>query len=485
MQPNILIFMTDQERGDVVLPESPCITPNAARLAQEGVTFREAYCPTAHCCPSRATFMTGLYPSKHGIFNNVSTPTAINTGLAEGVITFSEVLRDGGYHLAFSGKWHVTNEENPSDRGWEELVVTAGAGSYMHRSTADWQALKQADEDHQRKHGEVIRPGWGNYQLFDSYESTGEKGYEDHSDYPAIAAACEALPRLASSDQPWVLYVGPLGPHDPFIVPKQFVDMYDLDDIELPASYHDTLKDKPAIYQRMRQQYWNQLTETEVRDALRHYYAYCTMEDAMFGEVLDALEASGQADNTLVIFMSDHGEYCGAHGLYMKGVPAFKEAYNVPVIMRGPQLIQNPGRDVDHFISLADFAPTFIELAGQPIPDATTGHSLVPFLQDDAPSDWRDAHYTQFNGVELYYTQRAVTTKEYKYVYNGFDFDELYDLKNDPLEMNNLATDTAYDEIKHELVQKMWRFAAEEKDDRLFNPYGTVALAPWGPGDAL
>ena len=97
---------------------------------------------------------------------------------------------------------------------------------------------------------------------------------------------------------------------------------------------------------------------------------------------------------------------------------------------------------------------------------------------------WRDAIHTQFNGVELYYTQRSVTTKEYKYVYNGFDFDELYDLRTDPDELHNVAEQSEYNAVKHELVRKMWQFAAQE-EDIIFNPYGTVGLAPWGPADGL
>ncbi|MER3404001.1 MAG: hypothetical protein C4289_01480, partial [Chloroflexota bacterium] len=146
--PNILIFMTDQEQAAVVHPDHPCLTPNASRLASQGVLFRNAYCPTAHCCPSRATFMTGLYPSRHGIYNNVSNPTAIHRALYPGVRMFSEALREAGYNLAYAGKWHVSNEENPSDRGWEELVIIAGKGGYMHRSLEQWRRLAGEPEPH-------------------------------------------------------------------------------------------------------------------------------------------------------------------------------------------------------------------------------------------------------------------------------------------------------------------------------------------------
>lgn len=485
-RPNILIFMTDQERGDVVAPDHPCLTPNTDRLANEGIRFTQTYCPTAHCCPSRATFMTGLYPSRHGIFNNVKTRTAINTGLKPDVTLFSEHLKEAGYRTVLCGKWHVSGEEDPSDRGWEERTVTAAGTTFHSRSIDDWrEGTRGLDSSGgERPRGYVQRPGWGDFTVYKTLSDGGPKGYENDPDNRVLQAALETLPELAAGDEPWCLFVGPIGPHDPFNVPEKFVELYDPAQIPLPASYQDTLEDKPRIYQRQRRQFWDQLTEAEVRESIAHYYAYCTMEDTIFGEVLDALDATGQADNTLVIFLSDHGDYCGDHGLYLKGVPAFREAYHVPCIMRWPAGITRPNREVDAFVSLADFAPTFLELAGVEENEYRTGQSLLPFLRDEEPTEWRDAHYTQFNGVELYYTQRSVTTKEFKYVYNGFDFDELYDLRTDPHEMVNLAENPTYQEIKQQLVRKMWQFAAQE-EDIIFNPYGTVGLAPWGPADGL
>jgi arylsulfatase A-like enzyme len=484
-RPNILIFMTDQQQVEVTAPDHPCLTPNADRLAREGVRFTQTYCPSPHCCPSRATFMTGLYPSRHGIFNNVLTPTAINFGLNEGVVTFSEQLRAAGYQLNFAGKWHVTAEENPADRGWDELHVTGVKGTAQQHDIGQWHRQAELQEmDEPRQRGHIQRPGWGDFVVYKTLPNGGPKGYEALNDYKVVRSATEALPKLAQSEQPWMLYVGTIGPHDPFNVPQRFVDMYDPAQIELPPSYTDSLTDKPRIYQRQRQQLWDQLTEAEVRESIAHYWAYCTLQDALLGEVLDALEATGQVEDTLVIFMSDHGDYCGAHGLYLKGVPAFREAYHVPCIARWPKGIAEPGREVDAFVSLADFAPTFMELAEAETPSDLSGRSLSPFLQNQAPSDWREAIHTQLNGVELYYTQRSVTTREYKYVYNGFDFDELYALQQDPHELVNLADDPDYQAVKLALVKQMWQFAAQE-EDIIFNPYGTVALAPWGPAEGL
>lgn len=478
-KPNILIVMTDHQRADTALPEHPAITPNLDKLASEGVTFTETYCPTAHCCPARATFMSGLYPSKTGIWNNVLNPMAINAELNEGVRLWSEDLAEAGYKMYYSGKWHVCRSETPAERGWEELFASAVKGQYHGLK---WERYKEIyDEGYDRKErgeGEMFKPGYGDLTLY----GTTEKTPEDH-DEKVTNLAVRKLSELADSSEPWCLYAGLIGPHDPYRVPQKFLDMYNIDDIELPESFKDTLEDKPYVYKRMRNKIYDQLTERETREAVRHFYAYCSYLDDCFGRIYKALEETGQADNTIVLYTSDHGDYCADHGLFAKGVPAFRGAYHVPAIIRWPQGVKNPGRRVDEFISLADFAPTFLELTGCKTDRDFTGLSMVPFLKDEKPAEWRDAIFTQFNGVELYYSQRTVRTKDFRYTFNGFDRDELYDLNKDPHEMTNLADNPEYDGIKRKLVHRMWKFAKEE-DDPMINSYVTVSLCPWGPAEA-
>jgi choline-sulfatase len=204
----------------------------------------------------------------------------------------------------------------------------------------------------------------------------------------------------------------------------------------------------------------------------------------MFARLMAALEDTGQAENTLVLYTSDHGDYCGEHGLFAKGIPSFRSAYHVPAVVRWPGGIANPGRRVDALVSLADFAPTFLDAAGVNPERSFTGASLLPFLLDETPVAWRDQVHTQCNGVELYYTQRSVMTEEFKYVFNGFDRDELYDLRVDPHEMHNVADEPAYGETLRDMCRRMWQFAHRE-DDSAINPYITVGLAPYGPAEAF
>ncbi|MFC1582593.1 sulfatase-like hydrolase/transferase [Planctomycetota bacterium] len=478
-QPNILIFMTDHQRGDTVLPENPTLTPNVDRLAAEGATFAENYCPSPHCCPARATFHSGLYPQQTGIWNNVCNNQALQTSLNDGVRLWAEDLADAGYTQSYIGKWHVNADERPSQRGWQRDEYATGLPGTLHGQT--WERFRQLAADPpsaETGDGRIIRPGWPGYKAYN------EVNEEDHGDAGKVNQALEELDILVKGDGPWSLCVNTSGPHDPYVVPQKYLDMYDPEDTELPPSFRDDLTDKPGIYRRQREQIWGQMSEQEYREAVRHFRAYCTFMDDLFGRVLDRLDASGQKDNTLVLYCSDHGDYCGDHGLFAKGIASFRGAYHVPAIIRWPAGIENPGRKIDELVSLADFGPTFLEAAGISVDREFAGTSLMPFLKNDAPENWREDLLMQCNGVELYYTQRILQTKAHKYVFNGFDFDELYDLKKDPHEMVNVSEQKEYEAVKRDLVKRMWR-NMKAVDDSAHNAYITVALAPYGPALAF
>ncbi|MGI6367197.1 MAG: sulfatase-like hydrolase/transferase [Anaerolineae bacterium] len=480
-RPNILIFQVDQEQGQVTMPGHPCRTPNADRLAAEGVRFTRAYTIAAHCCPSRASFMSGLNPSGHGIYNNVLNRAAIHTSLNAGVTLWSEVLAESGYNLAYSGKWHVCADRGPADVGWKDYGATSVGGRDHHGTTwEDWRLrTAQPQEEGPRQRGTLLRPGWGTLRLYGTGGTTPEAEPFTEGDYRIVQNGLQALRDLTAQDSPWCLYIGPNGPHDPYIIPEHYARMYDPANVPLPPNWHDDLQDKPRVYQRQRH-LWNQLGEDEYREAIAHYWGYCTMQDDLLGLVLDALDQTGQADNTLVLFTSDHGDYAGAHGLFAKGVAAFDECYRVPWIMRWPAGVRNPGREVSSLITHLDIAETLTELAGTRMPAATSGSSLLPWLRDDPSATAAEAVFNQFNGVELYYSQRMVRTQRWVFVHNGFDVDELYDLATDPWCLTNRAEDPACRAVVKDLSRLMWRQACEQ-DDIVGNPYMTVALAPFGP----
>jgi choline-sulfatase len=184
------------------------------------------------------------------------------------------------------------------------------------------------------------------------------------------------------------------------------------------------------------------------------------------------------------MYCSDHGDYMAEHGLWAKGLPCFRGAYHVPMVVRWPAAIADPGRTVDELVSLADIAPTLLEAAGIAHDRPMVGRSLMGFLRGEPPDEWRDALFTQTNGNELYGIQRGVFTTEHKLVYNGFDYDELYDLRSDPHEMVNVVDEERYAPTVRELMRRMWQFG-HETGDTCINPYIMVRFARYGPAEAF
>lgn len=487
-RPNILVFMTDQQRGDSL---ETARMPHVDQLRREGVTFTNSYTVAPHCCPSRATFFSGLYPSQHGVWNNVKFGNALSRGFYEGVRLFSEDLKESGYRMYFSGKWHASVMEGPLDRGFDvmdEPVPRPGTRckyvigdlkktQYRHTrpDTWEWGLYDGLDPQRGRPRGEaeIRREGYPPFVLYGEQDNPFQ-------DEDVVADAVRGLLNMERSEQPWFYFVGTLGPHDPYYLPKKYLDMYPLEDIRLPENFSDKMRDKPGLYRRIRDRF-DQLSPEEHRQALRHYLAFCSYEDDLFGQVLDALEARGERENTVVIFMSDHGDYAGEHGLWCKGLPCFRGAYHIPTVVRWPAGIRDPGRCVDCFLTLADFAPTFRQLAGVTAEREGPGRSFVPFLRGEAVEGWRNELYTQSNGNELYGIQRSVMTPEWKFVYNGYDYDELYHLTEDPGETVNLVDRPEFQPVVKELSRRLWRFA-KENGDVCINPYIFCGLAKYGPG---
>lgn len=477
-QPNLLIIMTDQQRADTLDPSNPAPMPHLRNFLGGAVQFTEAYSPTAHCCPSRASFFTGLFPSQHGVWNNVCNDQRLSRGLGEGVSLWNEALGRAGYDCFFTGKWHLSADENPVDRGWREgRHVSARCDAQMGLTWSDYRKPGFAFSG-ECPTGCIRQPGYnpgGVNPLFGSRETDPTI---DH-DRAVAAEMAGFLEESAAADSPWCAFAGLLGPHDPYVVPQRFLDAVDPEAIELPGNWDDRMEDRPHYYARLREHFQQSLGETGTREALRHYLAFCSFVDEQVGLILDALDASGQAEETIVVFCSDHGDYAGEHGLFCKGIPAFRSATHVPLAIRVPGV--KGQRPVDALVSLADIGPTLLDLAGvHGAPMA--GRSLAPFLHGERPPDWRTALCTQMEGTEIRFSQRSIRKRDWLYVYNPSALDELYDLRTDPGETRNLADEPSMRPVLEALCRELWR-QLSQLDDPLINGYYTVALAPVGPGD--
>lgn len=483
-RPNIIVFMTDQQNGDTVLDRSQAITPNLDAFKQSAVQFTQAYCASPHCCPSRASFFSGLYPSQHGVWNNVEVDNAISRGLYDGVKLFPESLKEQGYHTVFSGKWHVSAYEGPKDRGFDEVLYEyiSNYGRFQpcnRPRNKDWEKVyhspeKMAFSGTKRGFGELVREGYPVYRQFDVSET------DQFGDKITVERACEVLYARKPGDEPLFLFAGPTGPHDPYYPPQEYLDLYRGKEINLPENFDDTMEDKPALYRRTKERF--SLSREEHVECIRHYLAMVSYEDFLFGKVLEAVKKSGEWENTFIFYLTDHGDYMGAHGLWSKGLPCFREAYHICALAGGGKI--DAPKQVDELVSITDFAPTILELAGVHADSALSGRSLVDFLRGRMPVNWRRELFVQTNGNELYGIQRAVWNRKWKYVFNGFDYDELYDLEEDPGELHNRIDCAENREVVKAMCRKIWEFARKTGDNCTCE-YIMVSLAPYGPGILL
>jgi arylsulfatase A-like enzyme len=508
-RPNILMVMSDHHNGYALGSEAgspgvagvapprpgghpPIITPVMDRLAREGVSFRQTRCTTPMCAPSRAALMSGIYAHSNGMWNNNHTPAAMRRDVYPDVRMWSQNLVEAGYRLRYIGKWHVSDVRSPAAFGWEEpeAAVTSGqqaeVGLPQHSRDEPYRPRPrdiQVQPPVQGRRAGVEkalyqeREGWPRRVLYAT--STSEP--EDTRDGRLTTHAVGLIEEQARWQEPWCLYVGWSNPHDPYVAHERYLRQYEGMEIPQIPSYSDDMRDKPNIYRRLHEQLWGHLPWEEMAQMIRHYCAMVTFLDDQLGKILEALARTGQAENTIVLYTSDHGDYVGAHGLFAKGVAAFDEAYRVPLLVRWPAGIVRPGRAVDAFTTLLDVGPTLLEVAGAQPLEQRHGRSLTPFLRGETPADWPDYFAGEFLGHENFYTQRQVRTRTHKYVWNAFDYDELYDLERDPYETRNLNDDPAYQEVKRDLIARLWRWA-QETGDIINNAYPLNAILPFGPG---
>ncbi len=362
-KPNILVLMLEHGHYGTICPDSPVDLPNMKSISDEGAWFESMYTVAGHSCPARATFFTSVYPSLHGIYNNCINPAAIHTRIRDGVKHWSASLKQLGYELRLTGKWHINAEEGPETQGWQGF----GNVNALHmtgRGTFEPGAAEKAAarvKGYERLVNAVVakRNGWPDALLSGAH--TGDP--KQTREYQLGQDAIEQIKTLGKGNAPWCIYCGWGAVHDPYTPPVSYAERFPANKVELPANYLDSLDDKPAIYRRQHK-FWSQLNEDQVRQAIAHYQAWCAFMDDIIGEMLATLEQTGQKDNTIVVLNTDHGDYLGAHGLWLKGIPCFEEAYRLPTAIRWPAGLGVHKRRIKSLCNIADFGATFLEAAG-------------------------------------------------------------------------------------------------------------------------
>ncbi|MGB0579166.1 MAG: sulfatase [Limisphaerales bacterium] len=425
-KPNVLFLMSDDLNTALSGFGHPqCKTPQLDKLADRGVRFENMHCQYPVCGASRASLMSGLYPYTNGTLGNAGTLR----GNMPDVLTMSQLFRNNGYRVGRVSKiYHMRipfeiidgTAESDDPFSWDEVVnITAPEQNAPGKST-DWSPKDKGS------------------QTFEGVVADG--GDLAHADGMAASHAIEFLKR--NKDRPFFLACGFVRPHVPLVAPAKYFDLYDRNAMVAPVVPEDDLDDVPGIirgYKRNSTTYG--VTPELHKGLLEAYYASVSYMDAQVGRVLDALEVLGLAENTIVVFSSDHGYLLGEHHKFQKQ-HLFEQSTRVPFIVSVPWMKDQRGKATRHITELIDLYPTLAELGGLNAPEVLQGKSLVPLLKNPASEQWKKnvAFTISRSGGE------SIRTHDWRYTHWGFgkSGSELYDLRNDPGEFNNLARKPKY-----------------------------------------
>lgn len=471
-RPNILFLMTDQMQGRVLEPGHPCHTPNFDRLAAGGLRIRNAYAPNPVCSPSRASLMTGLLPHNHGVLEVTHCLDEDQGNLRTDKPHWAQALQRAGYRTGYFGKWHVERSEKLTPFGWE---VDGGDEGPLYAQRAV-ELAGNAKPRHAFECKIGVPEGYNSALL---YAVTGQPP-EQRGMGVCTSLALDFLNTQRGGKDPWCCFVSVTEPHDPYVCGQEAFDRYDAEKLPLPPTSAADLAQAPGLYRKIAL-YLEVLTDRQKREAAACYYALISEIDSQYGRLLDWLDANGQAENTIVVLTSDHGDQLGAHGLWFKNVGAYEETYNIPMVLRGPGIAQGV---TNARVGLHEVGGSLLELAGLEAPRAPDGRPFTPLLRDPAnqAANFRTG-YAEYYGNRLRLTQRVVWDGPWKFVFNGFDMDELYNLDKDPFERANRIADPACRDVLRGLTQQLWRTIRDTGDHALWNSqYPVLRAAPYGPG---
>ena len=473
-QPNILFLMTDQMQGQTLRPDHPCITPNLDKLAARGIRCDRAYTPNAVCSPARASLMTGLLPHNHGVLMVTHTTDDDQSSLRTEYPHWAQHLQAAGYRTGYFGKWHVERTNDLEHFGWQ---VNGAAGTAYY------------NEKRKALGGE--RHPAGNYSL--RWDHDAPSGYHSSILYGVTDVPVEKrmlgittemgldfLGEATLQDDPWCCFVSVIEPHDPFIAGAEAFAQYAVEDIPLCPNVHDALEGRPGLY-RKTARVWNSMSARQKQEAAACYYGMITEIDRQFGRLIDKVEAAGQLDDTIVVFTNDHGELLGSHGMYCKNISGYEEVYNIPLVVAGSGIA--PGAVSRARIGLHDLGPTLLELTNCAQIDHPDSRSHAAVFQHPQENDTHfQTGFGEYFGGRIYLTQRVMYHNNWKLLFNGFDIDELYNLEDDPHEMNNLAENPACDDQLRHMFTLLWERVKTTGDHSLFNShYPALRLASYGP----
>ena len=436
-KPNVLFLIADDLNTALSgFGHKQCKTPNLDRLAERGVKFENMHCQYPVCGASRASIMSGLYPYSNLTLGNAGTLR----GSMPNVVTLSQTFRKSGYYAGRVSKiYHMGipfeiiagTAERDDPFSWDEAINIKAPEQNAPGVLTNWSPKDKGS------------------QTFAGVVASG--GDSVHADGMAADRAIAILENV--KDKPFFLAVGFVRPHVPLVAPEKYFDRYDRAHMEAPVVPENDLDDVPEIIRGYKQNSTTYGVTPELhKGLLQAYYASVSYMDAQVGRVLHALKANGLADNTIVVFTSDHGYLLGHHQKFQKQ-HLFEEATRVPFIISVPWLKDQHGRGTTKITELVDLYPTLADLAGVPAPDTLQGTSLKPLLSDTDSSAWtKDQAFTiSRSGGE------SIRTADWRFTQWGFGEKgmELYDLKNDPGEFTNQAGNPEYATVLKTLQKQL------------------------------
>ncbi len=445
-QPNFVVILVDDLRWDELgcTGHSFAHTPNIDRIAREGAEFRNAFCTTPLCSPARASLLTGLYTHHHGILDNTNRSEDSHK-----LKTFPRLLQQSGYETGYVGKWHMGNDDSARP-GFDYWVSMKGQGTSFD-PMLNVNGIRSKYQGH-------------------TTDVLNEKSVEfikQQRDTPfCLYIAHKALhPELVQYDDGSISDPGAAK----FLPAKRHKELYTEDAIPWRLNVTDTLSGKPALHRKVEglpalSRKTGTSAET-VRDRLRMLAA---VDDGV-GLLFSALTEIRQLDNTVLVLLSDHGYWYGEHGLSVERRLAYEEGLRIPFMVRYPSQI-NSGSVIDEFALNVDLAPTLLEFAGTHTQQPMDGVSLVPLLKGERPKNWRTSFLVEYNTDTVFprvykMGYRAIRTKRWKYIhFNELDgMDELYDMKNDPFEMENVIGEPDKAEILQQLQLELKNLFQEKR----------------------
>jgi len=476
-RPNILWYCTDQQRYDTIhgLGCREIHTPVIDGLARRGIAFRSAYCQAPICTPSRASFLTGRYPASHHVHRNG------NECFPAGEKLVTRMFADAGYDCGLVGKLHLAGSQGMRERRCDDGYRYY---AWSHHPYPDIEGNEYTDWLRTEK-------GVDPKEAFATI--TGSYGVglpaELHQTTWCSEKSIEFIRQKRT--QPWLLSVNPFAPHPTFHPPREYLVRYDPHSLSYPL-FRESDIERQHRFAAIDQQTVEAVSPYEAerragqkldlpRDQMASvapagydprllkacYYGEIELVDTQLGRIFDALEETGQLDRTIVVFMSDHGELLGDHGLLFKGCRFFEALVRVPLIISWPQELLE-GSVSGALVELVDVAPTLLELAGVPIPDFVQGRSLAGLLQGRSDLHTHKPHVVSEYNDAMAAATTAVTGRGYNashgtmsfdgrhkiVMYHGHELGEIYDLQEDPGEFDDLWQQPGREQLRCRLMKR-------------------------------